>query len=223
MVSKRMERVGVEAAIALIFSPSICNEAMMMDDRFSGVELKDIMDLRKDTKGAYTRFCEDILPGANTHRKRDWLMRTASVKVSTVSNTVEEAWALLELSNNWLVWLEIANWKKENPDKQEKEMGKTTNQPKWTNDAKQNDTVEGWRKEGHSEFLRLHNLVREDRASDHGERFEAEFAKKQHAEWEAVRMGRNKRKTREAEEAAPVDSGQVDLLSELIVGQTADI
>ncbi len=190
----------------------------MMDDEYAGIELDDILEVRKDEKGAYTKFCADILPGAVTRPRNNWLARTAVEGVSGACNTVEEAFALLELENNWNVWREIADWKAANPGKKEMEMGKPETKPKWTvrQDADsqvKHELVEGWRKEGHTRFCELHKLVKHDRESRGGQEFELAFTIKQKTECETARMGRKRKRL---EDMVRVDSNEVDLLGELI-------
>lgn len=149
------------------------------DDDF---DLDDMLDLRKDTNGACTRFCADLLPGSVTHN-RSWLSLTATTTITKGATSVEEAFGLLELCNNWEVWCEIAEKKADNPGLKDSELG-LAKKPRWTFRGPGEESsamVEGWKREGHSEFNKLHGRVLEDRASELGKEFERKFQETQRA------------------------------------------
>lgn len=145
-------------------------------------ELDDILELRDSTNNAYAQFCLHILPGAVSAGKKKWVEKTAIHKISALCNPVEEAFALLELENNWAVWKEMAEWKLANMDKRIEDMPQHYEEPRWTVPRRRGELapvelLEGWRKEGHDEYMRLFAMVKEDRNSEIGKSWESEFLK----------------------------------------------
>ena len=201
-------------------------QAEMFRGEEASPALADILEMRANKNGAYNVFCGTLLAGAVSMNQRKWLRATATQPVSQVSNSVEEAFALLELENNWDVWEEIAQWLDDNPGKTEKDMEKHENQPKYTTKADQTGTaggnialVEGWQLAGHNRFAELHARVVEDRRSRVGMEFESQFQGIQR-EVETLNGGtpptRRKRRADEME----VASTDINLLGELLAAVT---
>lgn len=202
---------------------------MMEEEEQAGgaTKLADILKLRSDETGAYKKFCERILRGSvSVSIKKDWLEKTALRKLSDVAHVVEESWALLELENNWEVWEEIAKWRSNLPENDNTPVSKmvATKQPKWTvrqsrqslPDGKVETMIEGWRPEGHNEFLKIIGRVTADRNSEVGKQFEIEFLEAQKERLKGREQNKRKRRKTggDADEVVVVPS--IDFLDELI-------
>ena len=138
---------------------------------------------------------------------------------------MEEAFALLELENNWEVWREIAQWLEDNDGKTEKDMGERTNQPKYTTKGdpadgrKSSILVDGWQLAGHERFAQLHAMVVADRDSSSGKQFEQDFKQRQfQKELEFGRTPQSSRKRKAAE--VEVASTNINLLGDLLAAVT---
>ena len=185
-----------------------------------GVNLHDILQLRKDVNGAYTIFCSEILPSgvSGNGNKKWWLNETSMHPVSEVATSLEEAFTLLELKNNWKVWEELVNWKRENPNESmDNYDGKE--KPLWTVRRAGNaggDLIEGWRAEGHTELVRLHKEVRADRISAAGRVFETKFENRQNEDDLKSRAGRKRKRMN-----VPAVE-HVDLLDDFLLNDCTD-
>lgn len=96
--------------------------------------------------------------------------------------------------------------------------------PKWTVRKKGEGMgcmVEGWKKEGHEEFAKLHQLVLEDRSSEHGKAFEQRFLQHQ-KEVDERQMEKRGQKRKAAQQRTDNVVYSVNLLDEL-VEQTAAV
>ncbi len=183
--------------------------------------LDDILELRRNKNGAYEKFCAFILPGAVTVKSKSWEGETGYNAVSKLANSVEEAFALLELKNNWEVWTEIAVWLDENVGKKLEDMEGTASKPIYTHRDKDRDSgkvmVEGWLPEGHQWFKDWHDKVVADRSSQVGKAFEEVFKTKQYERMEASSASGTKQSGKKRKAVAqPCPSRGVDLLAGLL-------
>ena len=133
--------------------------------------LENILDLRKDTNDAYSKFfCLHFLKPMVTDKI--WKERCHSNVLSDEDfvTITDESFALLVLENNWDFW--VAKGKDD-------EATAEDNPPKYTNEAKSSGKGKGWNDEGKIRLNELIKMVKKDRAASHATKFEEVFLQNQ--------------------------------------------
>lgn len=129
--------------------------------------LKDIMDMRKDTNGAYSKFfCLHMLRPVVTEKAWKAISHRQKLSHKDFVTVTDESFALVILENNWTLWTE-----------QGEDSGATAAMfpPKYTGEAKVAGRNKGWSLEGKKRLNLLTGNVREDRAMPHASVFEDAF------------------------------------------------
>ena len=147
--------------------------------------MKDILDLRKDTNSAYSKFfCLHFLKPMVTDKI--WKERCHSSELSHEDfvTVTDESFALLVLENNWDFWVAKG---------EDDEATAGDNPPRYTNESRTSGKGRGWNDEGKIRLNELRKMVTKDRAASHAAEFEKDFLENQLD----VKLGplRKKRKT----------------------------
>ena len=120
--------------------------------------IEDVFDLRKDTNGAYTLFCDHVL--AAVVGKSLWKTKSVGLRISTIATVSDEAFALLLLLNSWDVWNESNT--------------ASNKQARYTRNGAGTKKGEGWTMDGLVKFNEFAIMVRRDRKANNN-MFEAAY------------------------------------------------
>lgn len=126
---------------------------------------KALLDMRSDTnEKGYFYFFDNFLECVSG--KRGWGKVKAVHLVSDYCSISDEAFTLLALENNWRRW------------SSKEKRGKGV----YTASMQGNKMFEGWSEEGLQRYNELYRLVKENRESEEGKKFERAFREKKQAE-----------------------------------------
>ena len=146
------------------------------------LDLDDVFELRRNTDGAYTIFCDHILSAVVG--KNLWKSKSAGFTISKIATVSDEAFALLLLVNSWDLWTET-------------DATATTKQSKYTRNGAGTKKNEGWTRDGLVRFNELAKMVKMDRSMPHATTFEADYM----AEKESKIAIKGRRREKESEDS----------------------
>ena len=69
-------------------------------------QLEEIMQLRKNVNGSYSKFCDVVL--SQVTGRQDWKVNWRKIPLREYASASDEAFGLLLLENSWLLWREMA-------------------------------------------------------------------------------------------------------------------
>jgi hypothetical protein len=118
---------------------------------------EEIMKLRKNVNGAYTKFCDDVL--SQVVGRQDWKQNCGKKMLREYASASDEAFGLLILENSWMMWKEMA-------EKTDHDGEVITNKTKYTLNGAGTKKNGGWKHEGIKRFNELAQMVKADREKD---------------------------------------------------------
>ena len=122
-------------------------------------QLEEIMQLRKNVNGSYSKFCDVVL--SQVTGRQDWKVNCGKMPLREYASASDEAFGLLLLENSWLLWREMAV----KDDDDEKMLQKS----KYTMNGAGTKKNGGWKAEGINRFNELAQMVKADREKDSAE------------------------------------------------------
>ena len=122
-------------------------------------QLEEIMQLRKNVNGSYSKFCDVVL--SQVVGRQDWKVNCRIIPLREYASASDEAFGLLLLENSWLLWREMAV----KDDDDEKMLQKS----KYTMNGAGTKKNGGWKAEGINRFNELAQMVKADREKDSAE------------------------------------------------------
>jgi hypothetical protein len=158
-------------------------------------DLEDILTFADDVNGAYTWFCDHILPQITG--RIHWKLHTPKKFISKVATPSDEAFAILLMENSYDLWKATFNTKKHEP-KHTGEGGANIPEAKYSKNGGGTAKFKGWSNEGMNRFNEIRSEIITIRKSPAGQRFQEKYLQKQQEE-ENRRLGKKKRKTGDSE------------------------
>ncbi len=123
------------------------------------IDLDDIFEMGRNTKGAYTLFCNHVLSAVVG--KNVWKAKCAGFAVSNIATISDEAFALVLLVNSWDVWSDTTN--------------SGDSKTRFTRNGAGTKKNEGWTQEGLEQFNQIARMVRTDRKTTNRKKFEETY------------------------------------------------
>ena len=155
------------------YIPMVCCTEQKTELQEHFPRLKDVLELREDTNGAFTWFLDKMLQ--NVARKRHWIKARAKGSVPHNVAVSDEAYALWILENNWSFWTNaynspnIKNYIKES-------LKNKTDSPECTrNEKKMTSKFCGVTDKGITRFNELHASVTNNRNRNEAHQFKLDY------------------------------------------------